>query len=98
MAEWYNVLKEKMAVDRSIAYALQKVGFSFVTLKHEHMMCMKYIYERKTYFCGHQLVLANLCYEVLPFVFDDKLGRNDSNVIVVSPLASLMLDQVRSQE
>ena len=37
-----------------------------------------------------------ICYEVLPFVFDDKLGRNDSVVIVVSPLVSFMLDQVRS--
>ena len=37
-----------------------------------------------------------ICYKVLPFVFDDKLGRNDSVVIVVSPLVSFMLDQVRS--
>ena len=35
-----------------------------------------------------------ICYEVLPFVFDDKFGRNDSVVIVVSPLISFMLDQV----
>ena len=39
----------------------------------------------------------SLCYEVLPFVFDMKLGRlTDSNtnsvVIVVSPLVSLMID------
>ena len=36
----------------------------------------------------------SLCYEVLPFVFDYKLGRQDSLVIVVSPLISLMADQV----
>ena len=47
-------------------------------------------------FCGYQQVLASLCYEVLPFVFDDKLARSNSVVIVVSPLISLMLDQVRS--
>ena len=37
-----------------------------------------------------------ICYEVLPFVFDDKLGRSDNIVIVVSPLVSFMLDQVQS--
>ena len=35
-----------------------------------------------------------ICYQVLLFVFDDKLGRNDSIVIVVSPLVSFMLDQL----
>ena len=38
----------------------------------------------------------SLCYEVLPFVFDDKLGKDNSVVIVVSPLISLMVDQVQS--
>ena len=38
----------------------------------------------------------SLCYEVLPFVFDDKLGKRDSMVIVVSPLISLMVDQVQN--
>ena len=37
-----------------------------------------------------------MCYEVLPFVFDDKLGRCDSLVIVVSPLISRVVDQVQS--
>ena len=47
-------------------------------------------------FCVYQQAFKSLCYEVLPFVFDDKLGKNTSVVIVVSPLISLMLDQVRS--
>ena len=37
-------------MDRSFAYTLQKVSFSSVTLKRKHMMCMKYIYERKDVF------------------------------------------------
>ena len=37
-----------------------------------------------------------VCFEVLPFMFDMKLGRVDSLVVVVSPLVSLMIDQVRS--
>lgn len=40
------------------------------------------------FFCSYQLV-----YEVLPFVLDNKLGRNDSVVNVVSPLT---LDEVQS--
>ena len=30
-----------------------------------------------------------LCYKVLPFIFSDKLGKDNSVVIVVSPLISL---------
>ena len=36
----------------------------------------------------------SLCYEVLPFVFDYQLNRDNSAVLVVSPLLSLMIDQV----
>ena len=48
--------------------------------------------------CGCPLVLASrsVQYEVLPFMFDVKLARVDSVVIVVSPLVSLMIDQTRS--
>ena len=52
---------------------------------------------------GSQPVLVSLyCYRytTLPFVFDHKLGRVDrdyhSLVVVVSPLISLMIDQVAS--
>ena len=37
----------------------------------------------------------SLCYKVLPFVFDYQLKTGDNNaVLVVSPLLSLMMDQV----
>ena len=38
----------------------------------------------------------SLCYEVLPSMFDDKLGKDNSVIIVVSPLISLMVDQVQN--
>ena len=57
---------------------------------------MKYIYERKDFVSVATNWFWKMCYEVLLFVFDNKLGRNDSIVIVVSPLVSFMLDQVRS--
>ena len=37
----------------------------------------------------------SICYEVLPFLFDCKLGKSESRiVVVVSLLVSLMVDQV----
>ena len=44
----------------------------------------------------------SICYQVLPYLFDAKLGRvcapatEQSVVLVVSPLVSLMVDQVSS--
>ena len=44
----------------------------------------------------------SICYQVLPFLFDFKLGKTScfptecSVVLVVSPLVSLMVDQVSS--
>ena len=39
----------------------------------------------------------SICYEVLPFLVDCNLGKSESSiVIVVSPLVSLMVDQVAS--
>lgn len=42
----------------------------------------------------------SICFQVLPFLFDHKMGRvsgqNENCVIVISPLVSLMVDQVRT--
>ena len=44
----------------------------------------------------------SICFQVIPFLFDYKLGRIESPlpqrsvVVVVSPLVSLMVDQVTS--
>ena len=53
--------------------------------------------------CTEQMdVKQYLCIQVLPFLFDYKLGRIDSPlpqcsvVVVVSPMASLMVDQATS--
>ena len=79
-----------MDADRSISYALKKVGYSSVTLEDEQMVCIKYMYEQNDVFLWLPTGFGkSLCYEVLPFMFDDKLDRKDSIVIVVSPLNSL---------
>jgi ATP-dependent DNA helicase RecQ len=88
--------------DRSLSYALQRLECAAMTPKPEQIACVKSIYEGKDVFLWLPTGFGkSLCYEVLPFVFDMKLGRlADSNtnsvVIVVSPLVSLMIDQVRS--
>ena len=75
-------------MDRSILYALERLGCDSLTLKDEQTACVKAIYKGKDVFrrtnslrqdfSGCLQVLASLmCYEVLPFVFDDKLGRRD---------------------
>ena len=82
-------------MDCSISYALEKIGWPSVILKPEQRECIEHLYGRKDVFVWLPTGFGkSLCYEVLPFVFDNKLGRQDSLVIVVSPLSSLMVDQV----
>ena len=84
-------------MDRSISYALEKIACSSIVLKAEQATCIKYIYEGKDVFLWLPTGFGkSLCYEVLPFVFDDKLGKDNSVAIIVSPLISLMVDQVQS--
>ena len=61
-------------MDCSILYTLEHLGCASVTLKDEQTACVKAIYE------GNDVILwlptgfgKSMCYEVLPFVFDDKL-------------------------
>ena len=80
-----------------VLYALERLGCASVTSKDKQTACVKAIYEGKDVFLWLPTGFGkSMCYEVLPFVFDDKLGRRDSLVIVVSPLISLMVDQVQS--
>ena len=68
----------------SITYALQCVGCLSVTLKPEHKSCVSYIYEEKDAFLWLPTSFGmSICYEVLPFVFDVKLGPVGSLVVVV---------------
>ena len=82
-------------MERSISYALEKIGRPSVTLKPEQRECIEDMYEGKDVFAWLPTGFGkSLCYEVLPYIFDYKLERQDSLVIVVSPLISLMADQV----
>jgi len=48
-----------------------------VTLKDEQTACVKAIYKGKDTFLWPTGFGKSMCYEVLPFVFDDKQGRRD---------------------
>ena len=80
-----------------LVYALARVGYSSMSLKPEQKECIKCIFDGKDVFVWLPTgVGKSICYEVLPFMFDKNLGTDNSLVIVVSPLVSLMVDQVRS--
>ena len=82
----------------ALSVAMSKLTLSF-TLKPEQRACVK------SMFAGRDVFLwlptgfrKSVCYEVLPFMYDYKLGRDtgSSLVLVISPLVSLMVDQVAS--
>ena len=81
----------------NISVALRRVGYPSMTLEPEQKDCVQCVYEGKDVFVWLPTGFGKtVCFEVLPFMFDKKLGRVDSLVVVVSPLVSLMIDQVRS--
>ena len=84
-------------MDRSISYTLKQVACSSVVLEAEQATCIKCLYKGKDVFLWLPTGFSkSLCYKVLPFMFNVKLGRDNSVVIVVSPLISLTVDQVQS--
>ena len=68
-------------MDCSISYTLEQIACWSVVLKVNQVTC---IYEGKD--CLPTGFGKSLCCEVLPLIFDDKLGKDNSVVIVVSPL------------
>ena len=81
-------------LERPIAYALRRVGYPSMTLKPEQKDCVQCIYEGKDVFVWLPTGFGKtVCFDVLPFMFEGRVG---SLVVVVSPLVSLMIDQVRS--
>ena len=67
------------------------IGHVFIEYACPQRDCIKHLYKGKDVFLWLPTGFGkSLCYEVLPFVFNDKLGRHGSVVIVISPLVSLM--------
>ena len=61
-----------------ITMCFKRLGCASVTLKDEQTACVKAIYEEKDVFLWLPTGLGkSMCYEVLPFVLDDKLEKRD---------------------
>ena len=82
----------------AVAYALSEVGKEGLVLKKEQLQTIR---NGKDVFLWLPTGFGkSICYEVLPFLFDYKSSRagpGNSTVLVVSPLVSLIVDQVCSR-
>ena len=84
---------------RCLSYALKRLGTPELQLKAEQRSAIESVYRGKDVFVWLPTGFGkSICYQTLPFVFDSKLGRVNSQcgsvVLVVSPLIALMVDQV----
>ena len=63
-------------MERSLVYAVARVGCSSLSLKPEQKECIKYIFDGKDVFVWLPTGFGkSLCYEVLPFIFDRSLAE-----------------------
>ena len=86
----------------AVEYALEMVGEGQLVLKNKQLEAMEVLYKGQDVF----LLLPtgygkSICFECLPFLYDHKLGLTSpaskgqrTTVLVVSPLISLMVNQV----
>lgn len=91
----------KKAFTDAVVYGLVRIGKPDITLKPQQLEAIRHMYEGKDVLLWLPTGFGkSVCYEVLPFVMDHKrgeLGTRQSNysiVLVISPLVSLMIDQV----
>ena len=93
--------------DCALSFALQRLGSPGLRLKPEQVASISAVSKGKDVFMWLPTGFGkSICYETIPFVMDCKLGRVDSEsgkyscspslVLVISPLISLMVDQVLS--
>ena len=83
------------AFDRALAYALSCMKQEGLSLKDQQVEAVKLLSEGKDVFVWFPTGYGkSICYQLLPFVFDVKLGRTNaplvdrSVVLVISPLVS----------
>ena len=83
------------------SYALSCLRKEDLVLKHEQSEAPEFVFRGKDVFVWFPTGFGkSICYQALPYMFDHKLGRSNvdckSVVLEVSPLVSLMVDQVTS--
>lgn len=89
--------------ESSLSYALSCLKLGDITLKDKQKESIQCLYEGKDVFLWLPTGYGkSVCFHCLPFLFDYKFGRVElppcekSVCLVVSPLISLMVDQVES--
>ena len=89
--------------DQALAYSLSCLNQEGLTLKEEQIKAVELLSKGKDVFVWFPTGYGkSILYQLLPFVFDYKLGLTNaplverSVVLVVFPLVSLMVDQVRT--
>ena len=89
--------------DDAVCHALSQLGMSHLILKDEQKQSIRAAYDKRDVFMFLPTGFGkSICFHVLPFVVDYRLGlvdgqkKSSSSVVVVSPLVALMVDQVKS--
>ena len=86
----------------AVSYALKFVGGKKrIDLREQQAEALRAVYNLHDAFLWLPTGFGkSICYECLPFMFDYKLDHKDTSsrhtVLVISPLISLMMDQVAS--
>jgi len=90
--------KDSSDFSQAISHALQRLSTPSMVLKPEQKASIKSVYEGKDVFVWLPTGFGkSVCYEALPFVFEYKLKAvAPCLALVISPLISLMVDQVLS--
>ena len=83
-----------------IVYSTFALACTYLELKEEQLSSVKAVYKEKDVFLWLPMGFGkSLCYQILPFVFDHKLGLigsgKNSAVLIVSRLVFLMVDQIQ---
>ncbi len=85
----------------ALVHTLSCVGKPDLVLKDKQLEALKYLYDGSDVFLWVPTGYGkSICFQALPFLFDVKLGRvsappsERSVVLVISPLVSLMVNQV----
>ena len=102
LSTYMNRICSFYVVDRQrrlfLDQVIKRYRLLFLRLKPEQLQAVRHIYEGRDVFLWLPTTFdKSICHEVLLFLLDCKLGKSESSiVIVVSPLVSLMVDQVAS--
>ena len=96
--------REGSSVDNfalAVSHAISRLKMDSLKLKPKQIEAIRMVYENKDVFVWLPTGYGkSVCFHVLPYVFDFKLGRvgaspnKHSVVLIVCPLVSLMVDQV----